>query len=494
MADKRINLIYKILGIDKATQKTRKLDSSLDKLGKRAGQVAKGFIGFEVARRGIELAKTGAQAEIVARSFRKLADEPDKMLQSMKVATAGTIAEMELMQKFNQASLLGLPLDRFDDMLTIARGSAQATGESMDFMLNSIVTGLGRGSKLMLDNLGIILDVKKANEEYALTLEKTASELTDNERKQAFVNKALEIGIGNLERAGGVTESNADMFDQASASLGDFGIEAGQLLTRHLRPLIVGFTNLTTDVTNFLKAIEPEGFAEGRLGELQRELEALENQQKTSANTAFVFSQAMIASNASQADSLERLIEAKKAEIEIEQIKVNQAQILRDAEAEDSPVQMRELEINSTYKMLRAEEILADRRRVINKEQQEGFNNLIMLGGSFASRLAMASLEGQKMEQVVVSALNSIVAEFTAKTAIFGLMSALPMLPFLQGTNVAHMAGQATQGGLFNFLLSGFTGQTPKVNQTININGGLVSQSYVKNTLIPAINNARAIG
>ena len=155
---------------------------------------------------------------------------------------------------------------------------------------------------------------------------------------------------------------------------------------------------------------------------------------------------------------------------------------------------MRELEINSTYKMLRAEEILADRRRVINKEQQEGFNNLIMLGESFASRLAMASLEGQKMEQVVVSALNSIVAEFTAKTAIFGLMSALPMLPFLQGTNVAHMAGQATQGGLFNFLLSGFTGQTPKVNQTININGGLVSQSYVKNTLIPAINNARAIG
>ena len=33
-----------------------------------------------------------------------------------------------------------------------------------------------------------------------------------------------------------------------------------------------------------------------------------------------------------------------------------------------------------------------------------------------------------------------------------------------------------------------------KVNQTININGVLVSQSYVKNTLIPAINNARAIG
>ena len=493
MADKKINLIYKILGIDKATQKTRKLDSSLEKLGKRAGQVAKGFIGFEVARRGIQLAKTASQAEIVARSFRKLADEPDKMLQAMKVATAGTISEMELMQKFNQASLLGLPLDRFDDMLTIARGSAQATGESMDFMLNSIVTGLGRGSKLMLDNLGIILDVKKANEEYAVALNKTASELTDNERKQAFVNKALEIGIGNLERAGGVTESNADMFDQASSALGDFGIEAGQLLTRHITPLIKGFTNLTTDVTNFLKAIEPEGFAEGRLGELQRELEALEDQQKTSANTAFVFSTAMIASNASQADSLERLIEAKKAEIEAEEIRVEQAQILQDAQTDPIVSQLRETNIEQTFRMKNAEEILAERRKEINREEVANFTRVIGMADVFTQRLVQASIEGQNMGQIVKSAVNSIAVEIASKMALFGLLRMAGT--FLNPASAGAVAiGQATGGGLGSFLLQGFTGQTSKVNQTININGGLVSQSYVKNTLLPAINNARAIG
>ena len=52
----------------------------------------------------------------------------------------------------------------------------------------------------------------------------------------------------------------------------------------------------------------------------------------------------------------------------------------------------------------------------------------------------------------------------------------------------------ASQGGagFGGFLLRGFTGKTPSVN--VNIKGGLVSQSYVKNTLVPALNNARAIG
>ena len=48
-------------------------------------------------------------------------------------------------------------------MLQIARGAAQATGQSMELMLQSIVTGIGRQSKLMLDNLGILTSAEEAN-------------------------------------------------------------------------------------------------------------------------------------------------------------------------------------------------------------------------------------------------------------------------------------------------------------------------------------------
>ena len=102
----------------------------------------------------------------------------------------------------------------------------------------------------------------------------------------------------------------------------------------------------------------------------------------------------------------------------------------------------------------------------------------------------MAAIEGQNMEKIITSAVKSIAAELAARAAIFGLLNVLS-----GGTGgMAAAAAQRTSGGFANFLLSGFTGQTPKVNNTINISGGLVSSSYVRNTLVPAINKSRSFG
>ena len=118
--------------------------------------------------------------------------------------------------------------------------------------------------------------------------------------------------------------------------------------------------------------------------------------------------------------------------------------------------------------------------------QEEPFRNMIGLAEGFAGRLATAAIEGQNMEQVVKSAINSIAAEMAAKAAIFSVLSLLT-----GGAGpAASAATKATSGGFFNFVLSGFTGKTPKVN--VNINGGLISSSYVRNTLVPAISKASA--
>ena len=167
MASRRIfDLIFKTRGLDTAKSQTDQLDSSFNNLASTAKTIAVGFVSMQTAMKAVEMAKMAAQTDNVRKSFGNLAKEPDKMLKAMKKATAGTISEMELMQKFNEAALLGLPLDRFDEMLEIARGAAQATGQSMDFMLQSVVVALGRQSKLMLDNLGIMIDTEKANEIY----------------------------------------------------------------------------------------------------------------------------------------------------------------------------------------------------------------------------------------------------------------------------------------------------------------------------------------
>lgn len=289
MANRRIfDLIFRTKGLDKAKDQADGVNSSFDNLARTAKTAAIGFVSFQTALKSVELAKLAANTETVRRSFGNLAKEPDKMLQAMKKATAGTISEMELMQKFNEASLLGLPLDRFDEMLTIARGAAQSTGQSMDFMLNSIVVALGRGSKLMLDNLGILIDVESANEKHAESLGKSASRLTDVEKKQAFVNEALRIGNENLERSGGVIDSNIDKFGKFNSSIENLSVRIGD----EFLPIIVSLAEKATD---FMDSFDPKRIQDTAvaLGVATTALGVYTTAQNTANVAALAFSKAL---------------------------------------------------------------------------------------------------------------------------------------------------------------------------------------------------------
>jgi hypothetical protein len=68
-------------------------------------------------------------------------------------------------------------------------------GISATQAFNDIVTGLGRMSPLILDNLGITVDLEATMKRYAETLGKTSDALTDTERKQALVNAVIESSL-----------------------------------------------------------------------------------------------------------------------------------------------------------------------------------------------------------------------------------------------------------------------------------------------------------
>jgi hypothetical protein len=81
----------------------------------------------------------------------------------------------------NKAMSLGVAdsTDEFTTLMEIARVKAKNMGLSTTQAFNDIVTGLGRSSPLILDNLGITINATEAQEEYAKALGKTASELTE---------------------------------------------------------------------------------------------------------------------------------------------------------------------------------------------------------------------------------------------------------------------------------------------------------------------------
>lgn len=193
------------------------------------------------------LAVKAGKFDQIKSSFEKLAasqgQNAEKILKKMKKLTDGMVSEMDLMVNANKAILLGLPLERFPEMLKIAKSASEATGESMQFMLQSIVLGIGRQSRLILDNLGIIVKVEDAYKKYARTLKKSVADLTENEKKQAFLNEALSVGVKNANKMTGSGDNVNKAWQRVKASFEDSSITLG----RKLAPAIKAALDITTD-------------------------------------------------------------------------------------------------------------------------------------------------------------------------------------------------------------------------------------------------------
>jgi len=190
--------------------------------------VAKAYVGVEAVRKVVQWGKEGAAIEGVEEAFdnlaRKSGTSSTAYLAALKQASAGTISETNLMIGANKAVLLAgdrLAKD-VPKLLEIARAASKATGEDINFMFDSLVTGLARNSKMIIDNLGITVDVAKANQDYAASLGKTVMALTDQEKALAFQQAVMQSGQQMINDVGVDVDSNAAKIARAEAHLQNF--------------------------------------------------------------------------------------------------------------------------------------------------------------------------------------------------------------------------------------------------------------------------------
>jgi hypothetical protein len=120
-------------------------------LTKAAGAVANlGSEMVDMVQQGVELAKQGEGIRI---AFDRLGR--GDILDGLREATHGTVTDLELMKAAVKFNDFKLPLDELGSMLAFAQQKAKDTGQSVDYLVESIVTGLGRKSLMILDNLGL---------------------------------------------------------------------------------------------------------------------------------------------------------------------------------------------------------------------------------------------------------------------------------------------------------------------------------------------------
>lgn len=99
---------------------------------------------------GIEQAR---QIEGVEIAFKRLNDP--SLLSNLRAATKGTVTDLNLMKAAVQAENFQIPLENLAGYFEFAKQRALDTGQSVDYLVDSIILGIGRKSPLILDNLGI---------------------------------------------------------------------------------------------------------------------------------------------------------------------------------------------------------------------------------------------------------------------------------------------------------------------------------------------------
>ena len=173
-----------------------------------AGSWAASLVG-DVKDAIVESAELAKQAEGVQIAFARLGR--GDILDGLREATHGTVSDFELMKAAVKFNDFKLPLEELGSMLAFAQKKAKDTGQSVDYMVDSIVTGLGRKSLMILDNLGL-----------------SAAEIRDKMKETGDMTKAVgEIIREQMAKAGEYVDTTADKMNRAQAELNNAMLELG---------------------------------------------------------------------------------------------------------------------------------------------------------------------------------------------------------------------------------------------------------------------------
>ena len=162
-----------------------------------------------LAQESMEVAK---QAEGIEIAFQRI-NKPG-LLENLRKETHNTVNDMQLMQQAVKFANFDLPVEQLGKLLAFAQQQAKDTGESLDYMVNSLVDGMTRQSPKILDNLGI--SAQKIKEKSAETGD--------------FVQGVIAIIQERMEKTGDYVETAADRAAKANARVVNAQLELGKQL------------------------------------------------------------------------------------------------------------------------------------------------------------------------------------------------------------------------------------------------------------------------
>ena len=243
-----------ILGLDPSEFRRgiQQVDSKLKETSKLFGNLGQAigaaFAVSQIQSFTAEALRLGSQLEAVGKGFSRFGNEAN--LEELRRATRGLVSDLDLMKVAVQAGNFGIPIQQMGQLLEFAARRAAETGQNVDYLVESIVTGIGRKSPLILDNLGIS----------AVALKEKFGGAALEAQSIADVAKAVgEIASAELGKMGDAADTAADKMQRLSTSWENFKAKFGEAVAPAASGLLQG-------ITNMLQVTETMGPALNRLG------------------------------------------------------------------------------------------------------------------------------------------------------------------------------------------------------------------------------------
>jgi hypothetical protein len=144
-----------------------------------------------------EALNASAQFETIIRGTNALAagvgESGMAVISSIKEITGGQLSIVEASKAANLALSSGFSKDQIEQIAGVALKASKALGRDLTDSYQRLTRGIIKLEPELLDELGIFTRIDPAVQKYAASVNKSVTDLTQFERRQAFANAVLEV-------------------------------------------------------------------------------------------------------------------------------------------------------------------------------------------------------------------------------------------------------------------------------------------------------------
>ena len=260
----RIKLLFLTQGAKGAAKETETVGRAQTRLGQASASAGRQFSAQASGLGGLVAAYAGAaatifavtqafaalnraaQAEQVIKGTKALALEVgasgDQIIASIQKITKGQLSMAEAATSANIALSAGFGREQIERLTEVSLKASRALGRTLTDAFTRLTRGTAKLEPELLDELGIFVRIEPAVEKYAVSIGKTATALTQFERRQAFVNAAIEEGERKFGIIDTSTESTLESFEKLSATFQDLIRTFGGFAADVISPLVRFFS------------------------------------------------------------------------------------------------------------------------------------------------------------------------------------------------------------------------------------------------------------